>query len=329
MNNIDKFNDNEERISDAVNVARLYYHQGLKTETIAREMHVSRSTISRLLEFAKINGLVDIRVNDPNERPRVLERKFIDQFKIKSVHVVSVPEMAGEAAWLDRVAQFAAVHLNSLFGPEMVLGIAWGTTLTAISKHLLKKETYNSHIIQLNGAGNIRTTGLDYAGEIINRFADNYSARSHLFPVPTYFDQPQTKEWLWKEGSIRHILEIQEKADYLLYSIGAVNAGVPSHVHSAGYLNEKDYRELERLRIAGDIATVFFREDGSFDNVPINDRASGPNLELFQKKHGICVVSGLAKIRGLHGALKGKLMTELIVDEPTARKFAEKYFPEL
>jgi len=41
------------------------------------------------------------------------------------------------------------------------------------------------------------------------------------------------------------------------------------------------------------------------------------------------VVSGLAKIRGLHGALKGKLMTELIVDEPTARKFAEKYFPEL
>ena len=329
MNNIDKFNDNEERISDAVNVARLYYHQGLKTETIAREMHVSRSTISRLLEFAKINGLVDIRVNDPNERPRVLERKFIDQFKIKSVHVVSVPEMAGEAAWLDRVAQFAAVHLNSLFGPEMVLGIAWGTTLTAISKHLLKKETYNSHIIQLNGAGNIRTTGLDYAGEIINRFADNYSARSHLFPVPTYFDQPQTKEWLWKEGSIRHILEIQEKADYLLYSIGAVNAGVPSHVHSAGYLNEKDYRELERSKIAGDIATVFFREDGSFDNVPINYRASGPNLELFQKKHGICVVSGLAKISGLHGALKGKLMTELIVDEPTARKFAEKYFPEL
>jgi len=329
MNNLDKFNDNEERISDAVNVARLYYHQGLKTETIAREMHVSRSTISRLLEYAKVNGLVDIRVNDPNERPRVLERKFIDQFKIKSVHVVSVPEMAGEAAWLDRVAQFAAVHLNSLFGPEMVLGIAWGTTLTAISKHLLKKETYNSHIIQLNGAGNIRTTGLDYAGEIINRFADNYSARSHLFPVPTYFDQPQTKEWLWKEGSIRHILEIQEKADYLLYSIGAVNAGVPSHVHSAGYLNEKDYRELERSKIAGDIATVFFREDGSFDNVPINYRASGPNLELFQKKHGICVVSGLAKISGLHGALKGKLMTELIVDEPTARKFAEKYFPEL
>lgn len=329
MKSPDYFSSNEERISDAVNVARLYYYQGLKTETIAREMHVSRSTVSRLLDFAKSNGLVNIRVNDPNERPQVLEKKFVSQFGIKQAHVVTVPEMAGEVAWLDRVAQYAAIHLNTLFGPKMVLGIAWGTTLTAISKHLLKKTTFNSHVIQLNGAGNTRTTGIDYAGEIIARFAHNYEAQAHLFPVPTYFDHPETKEWLWKEGSIRHILEIQEMSDYLLYSIGAVNAGVPSHVHSAGYLDEKDYRELEKQKIAGDIATVFFREDGSFDNVPINDRASGPNLRIFQQKYGVCVVSGLAKIPGLYAALKGKLMTELIIDEPTARKFAEKYFPDL
>jgi deoxyribonucleoside regulator len=329
MRNSEDFIQDQERISEAVNVARMYYYQGMKTEIIAKEMHVSRSTISRLLDFARLNGLVEIRVIDPNERPQVLERKFLEKFGIKRVHVVSVPELAGESAWLERVAQYTAIHLNTLFGPEMVLGIAWGTTLTAISKHLLKKRTFHSHVIQLNGAGNIRTTGLDYSGEIISRFAYNYSARSHLFPVPTYFDNPETKQWLWKEGSIRHILELQEKADYLLYSIGAVNAGVPSHVHSAGYLNKNDYRELEKLNVAGDIATVFYREDGSFDDIPINQRASGPSLDFFQKKYGICVVSGLAKITGLHGALKGKFLKELIIDEPTARKFAEKYFYEL
>jgi len=328
MVKMDLANIDQERINDAINVARMYYYQGVKTEAIAREMHVSRSTVSRLLDFARINGLVDIRVIDPVEHPKILEKKFLEKHILSRVHVIPVPEMAGEIAWLDQVAQYAAIQLNTLFDSEMTLGIAWGTTLTAISKHLIKKHTYNSHIIQLNGAGNIRTTGLDYAGEIINRFADNFSAQSHLFPVPTYFDNPETKKWLWKEGSINNILEYQEKANILLYSIGAVNAGVPSYVHSAGYLDEKDYNELNRFKIAGDIATVFFKEDGSFESIPINNRASGPNLELFQRKHGVCVVSGLAKIRGLHGALNGNLMKELIIDEPTARSYFEHYFPK-
>jgi len=325
MNICNEFIEEQEKVSDAVKVARMYYYQSMKTEVIAREMNMSRSTVSRLLSFARENGLVDIHVIDPNERPQQLARKFLSHYNIKNVHVVPVPEMAGEASWLDRVAHFTAIHLNTLFDSKMVLGIAWGTTLTAISKHLIKKMTYNSHIIQLNGAGNTRTTGIEYAGEIITRFANNYCAHAHLFPVPTYFDYAETKAQLWKEGSIQHILEMQNMSDLLLYSIGAVNAGVPSYVHSAGYLDKKDYAELEKQKVVGDIATVFFREDGSFDNIPINDRASGPNLDFFRKKHGICVVSGLAKIAGLHGALNGKLLTELIIDEPTARKFTEKY----
>jgi deoxyribonucleoside regulator len=207
----------------------------------------------------------------------------------------------------------------------MILGIAWGTTTSAISRYLLHKTTNNSQIVQLNGAGNTQTTGIDYASEIIMRFAQNYDARAHLFPVPTFFDFAETKNALWKEGSINRLLNLQQKADLLLYSIGAVNAGVPSHVYSGGYLEKNEYAELEKEHIAGDIATVFFREDGTFNGIPINNRASGPGLDLFQQKKGICIVSGLAKVRGLYAALKGKLMRELIVDEPTARRLVDKY----
>ncbi len=136
---------------------------------------------------------------------------------------------------------------------------------------------------------------------------------------------PKQKNALWKEGSIKRLLDLQQKADLLLYSIGAVNAGVPSHVYSGGYLEKSEYVELEREHIAGDIATVFFRENGDFRGIPFNDRASGPGLELFRKKRGICIVSGLAKVKGLHAALKGNLMRELIVDEPTARRLVDTY----
>jgi DNA-binding transcriptional regulator LsrR (DeoR family) len=317
----------KDKLESAIHVARMYYYQNLTTEAIAREMHVSRSTVSRLLSLAKEEGLVDIRIKDPSEHPRQLEKLIADRFNIRQVHVVPVPEIAGEAEWLERAALYAASYLNSIFDSDMILGIAWGTTTSALAKYLQHKTTHNSQIVQLNGAGNTQTTGIDYASEILMRISQNYGARAHLFPVPTFFDYAETKNALWKEGSIKRLLDLQQQADLLLYSIGTVNAGVPSHVYSGGYLEKRDYLELEKQNIAGDIATVFFREDGSFDRIPLNERSSGPGLELFRQKNGICIVSGLAKVRGLHAALKGGLMRELIVDEPTARRLVEKYIP--
>lgn len=315
----------QEKINIAVRVARMYYYQNMKTTAIAKEINFSRSTVSRLLSFAKNEGLVNIQVLDPSEEPQHMEKRILDEFNLKRVHVVPVSEIVGEAEWLDRTAQYAAKHLNTLFNSKMILGIAWGTTLSAISSHLLMKTTHDSQIVQLNGAGNTQTMGIEYASEIIMRFAKNFSARAHLFPVPTFFDYAQTKNLLWKERSIKRLLDLQEKSDLLIYSIGALNAGIPSHVYSGGYLDKKDYSELERLNIVGDIATYFFKDDGSFLDIPINERASGPNLELFKKKYGVCVVSGLAKVRGLCAALKGNLMKELIIDEPTARVLIDNY----
>ncbi|RJQ41300.1 MAG: sugar-binding transcriptional regulator [Anaerolineaceae bacterium] len=302
----------------------MYFYQGMTSAAIAREMDLSRSSVSRLISYAKENGYVDIRILDPIEQPLVLEKEILDHYPVQKVHVVPVPEIVGEAEWLERVAQYTAKCLNTLFDSNMILGVAWGTTLSAISRYLLPKATHNSQIVQLNGAGNTRTMGIEYASEIIMRFAASYQARAHLFPVPTFFDYASTKNALWKERSIQRILQLQEQADLLLFSIGAVNAGVPSHVYAGGYLEERDLDEIKKYRIVGDIATVFFREDGSFENISLNRRTSGPNLNLFRKKHGVCVVSGLAKVKGLHAAMLGGLVKELILDEPTARALTEQ-----
>ena len=317
------------KINNALRAARMYYYQGMTSRAIAREMNLSRSSISRLLQYAREKGYVEIHIIDPIEQPLRLEKDILEHYPLRQVHVVPVSEIAGEAEWLERTAQFAAKYLNTLFDSNMILGIAWGTTLSAISEHLLPKTTHNAQIVQLNGAGNTRTMGIEYASEIIMRFAACYQARAHLFPVPTFFDYASTKNALWKERSIQRILQLQAEADLLLFSIGAVNAGVPSHVYAGGYLEESDLQAIRRSQIVGDIATVFFREDGSFEDIPLNQRASGPNLNLFRDKASICVVSGLAKVRGLHAALKGGFIKELIVDEPTARALIEEYSPAL
>ncbi len=313
-----------QKIANALRVAKMYYYHGMTTDAIAREMAMSRSTISRLLSYAKQEGYVEIRINDPHDQPALLEEKVKSIARLERVHVVPMTSRTSDAERLERVAQYAANYLSSIFASEMVLGVAWGTTTAAISHHLVPKTTHQSQIIQLNGAGNLESSGIEYASEIIMRFANNFHAGYHLFPVPAFFDKAQTRRAMWQETSIKKLLDIQNQADLLLFSIGAVDSGIPSHLHTEGYLRPDDYEDLKRWGVAGDIATTFFREDGMDDGVLINQRSSGPSLSLIRRKRGICVIAGQEKLKGLRAATRGELLRELIIDEPSARVYVER-----
>ena len=231
-----------------------------------------------------------------------------------------MPLNSTEDEWLKSVAAYAARHINSLIHSEMVVGLAWGTTIDTISHHLTPKRCVHVDIVQLNGSGNVYGMSNFYIGDIYTRFALNYGGRAHLFPVPAFFDHRESKQAMLRERSVQRIRELASRADLLVYSIGSPDARIPSYVHAGGFLEPNDTAELEREGVVGDIATVFFRFDGSYDNIPLNARASGPELSLFKRaKHALCIVSGLAKAVGVRAALRGGLISELIVDEPTAR----------
>ena len=310
----------DELNSLAVKVARLYYYQCLTTEHIARELGLSRPKVSRLLSHARQAGLIEIRVHDPESQPQELERAIQDRFHLSGVKVVTVPSNSNEDEWLKSVATFSAKHLNSLIQSEMVVGLAWGTTLDAISRHLTPKRCLHVDIVQLNGSGNVYSINNFYISDIYTRFALNYGGRAHLFPVPAFFDHRESKQAMWRERSVQRVIELGAKADLLVYSVGAANSRIPSYVHAGGFLEDRDVQDLNREGVVGDIATVFFRYDGTYDYISLNSRASGPDLSLFKHcKHALCIASGVDKAVGLHAALRGGLMSELIVDEPTAR----------
>ncbi|WP_455381344.1 sugar-binding transcriptional regulator [Salinispira pacifica] len=312
-------------LRDALTVAKLYYYNGLNTEAIAREMSFSRPKVSRLLGLAREQGLVEIRVRDQNSHLAPISQKILDSFGLREVHVVPVPAELGEVVWLQRVAQYAASHLNATLEPGQTVGIAWGTTLSEVSAHLVPKRIEDLTIVQLNGSGNTYVYDNSYAAKILNAFAVNYDARMFLFPVPTFFDFPQTREAMWRERSIRRIVSLQQQADLFLFSIGAVSSGVASYVYSGGYLEQQDLAELEQEQVVGDIATVFFRADGSTDRISLNRRASGPPLELFRKiPKTLCIVSGRAKVNGLLAALRAGYISDLVIDEPTARLLVQR-----
>lgn len=308
-----------DRTRDALTAAHLYYMQDLTMEAIAHELHTSRSSVSRLLSHARASGLVDIQIRSPLDAPSRLEKDIRDRYQV-TAHVVPVPDHASDVDRLERVALSGARILGQFFDSNMTMGIAWGSTMSAISRHITPKQTHNSQILQLNGAGNMRTTGLGYASEILGRFGAAFGAHVQQFPVPAFFDDPATKRALWRERGVSRLIEMQAGMDVALFGLGSPFSEVPSHVYAGGYLDPDDFESLSRSGVVGDVATVFFRADGSTDGIALNERGTGPSLAVLRRTpRRICVVSGSSKLPSLRGALSADLITDLFVDEGTAR----------
>ena len=176
----------------------------------------------------------------------------------------------------------------------------------------------------MNGAGNTLTNGIDYASEILQRFSEALSATGQQFPVPAFFDNPETKTALWSERSTRRTLDLLKKMDVAVFGLGSPFAEVPSHVYIGGYLDRSDYASLSRDKVVGDIATVFYRLDGSWKDVELNARATGPDFyRLRRVSRRVCVVSGSQKLPSLRGALATGLITDLILDTGLAGLLVE------
>ncbi|WP_258137250.1 sugar-binding transcriptional regulator [Arthrobacter sp. MYb229] len=306
------------KAKDALRAAQLYYLQDIKMEVIARELGVSRSTVSRLLAHAKRTGMVSVKINPSANMSALLGNQLTEQYGI-SVHLVPTDGSMDDTELLQRVSAHAAYLLGTMVSSSMTVGVAWGQTMQAVSAALNSHPTHDSVVVQLNGAANPVSSGVRYASEILTRFGQAFTARTEQFPVPAFFDKASTREAMWQETSVRRVLNIQEEMNLAVFSLGAADSKLASQVYRGGYLSEAETKQLREKGVVGDVATVFFDKHGNDAEIEINARATGPTLAaLRQVPRRFCVVAGRGKINAVRGALNGGLITELVIDEGTA-----------
>ncbi len=255
--------------------ATSYYVQNETMAVIARRLGVSRSTVSRMLAAARESGLVEITVHNDHRSYNAIHHALNEEYGVVA-HLVPVRDTATPLARLDAVARVAGHLVSRLLHDGAALGMAWGTTISAVADRLPARQLSGVHVVQLNGAANITTSGIDYTSDILGQAARAYDATAHYFPVPAFFDFPETKAALWRERTVQRVLELHEALDVAVFSVGAFQGELPSHVYSDAYLTRADVTELIRERVVGDVCTVFLREDGTYADIAINARASGP-----------------------------------------------------
>ena len=300
----------------------MYYLQGHTMDTIARTLDISRSSVSRLLTYARETGLVRISLAASPSLKGTLAGQISELFDVQ-VSVVPTYEAASEVDRLHNVALAAADLLMGMLRPGAVLGIAWGNTTAEITRCMPSIYVPGSTVVQLNGAATATESGMPYADAIIARAARAIGATMVNFPVPAFFDYVETKRQLWREQSIQTVLRTIDRCTVALFGVGSMSSRLPSHVYAGGFLDPDEIAAVQKDGVVGDVCTVLIREDGSTD-MALNERASGPKPEVLRAiPRRLCVVSGASKALPLLGALRTGVATDLVLDDRAARELLE------
>lgn len=308
-----------DRYDDMYEAASRYYIQGETMESIARQLGLSRSTISRLLKQARGSGLVRISLAHHNGSRSPLAVALTRAFGVR-VHLVGVRDGASDGRRLDQVARVAGRLLSEAVEDHQVIGVAWGVTTSQVVRHLMPRPLAGATVVQMNGGTNQWSSGIPYVGEILTTVGDAFNSRVVYFPVPAFFDYASTKRAMWRERSVQNVITLLHRMDVAVFGVGCINAQVPSHVYSSGYLDDDEVRRLAADGVVGDVSTVLLREDGSWTDIDFNARATGLTpSELAQVTRRFCVVADPSRAGAVVGALRAGTTTDLVIDEGTAR----------
>ena len=175
-----------------VAAARLYYLEGKSQGEVAKELDVSRSSVSRILAAARERGIVEIRIHPEGSLSRRddLERELVKRFGLADAVVVARPMGRNP---VDVVAEMSARIFENRLASLSSIGLSWGTTVARFVEHVLIEPIYPQlHIYPLVGGMPTMDTG-PAGNDSLEKLARKAgarirSARGFVFGVPRKLD---------------------------------------------------------------------------------------------------------------------------------------------
>lgn len=306
-------------------IAKAYYEDGLTQDQIGKRFGVSRIKVSRLLQQARQNRVVQITITPPMDSFGDLERELEAAYGLDEVLVVAANSSAQHEV-APRLGVATAGYLARCLGDQQVLDLSWGSTLLAVIEALAPQSLPDLRVVQMLG-GLGRAESETYGADLTMRMAQTLGARMRLLPSPGIVSSKLVRDALLEDANIAETLALAARADLALVGIGSPQPG--SVILEAGILKESDLAELRAQGAVGDIALRFFDENGCAIDHPINDRIIGLDLtQIKQIPRVIGVAGGDGKYEVIRGAVRGRLIDVLITDEFTATRLLREKTPD-
>lgn len=299
-------------------VASMYYQEELTQAEIARKIHTSRSTVSRLLDEARLTGIVEISINYPWRRSWQLEQALCQAFGLHEAIVLDAQGLP-YSAMLEGLGRLAASYLEGILFDGAILGISWGTALHSTVQALHTDRRLSLTVVQMIGAvgtGDPRIDGPDLARLLASAFGGEY----RYLHAPVLVDDPQMRQSLLHEPAIRETLALAQRANVALVGMGTLVPQLSSMLR-AGYVDLDGLSQLRLCGAVGDICGWQCDAAGRVLDVEMNRRVVG--IELTALREIDCVIGvagGEAKAEIILSGLRGKHLDVIVTDDAAARQ---------
>ncbi|TYC06799.1 MAG: sugar-binding transcriptional regulator [Kosmotoga sp.] len=302
-----------------VRICKLYYLENYTQSQIAKVVGISRSQVSRLLNEARRQGLVEIKIHENIISTSELEKLVKKKFNL--VNVIIAESISGN--YLNDISNVASDFLANYIEDGMIIGISWGRTLArTIDGIITSKRLRNTLFLPLlGGVGQMKYEF--QMNTLVEKISNAFNASSFYLHAPAFFEDQKALEIMLKDGSIQIVTELWEKLDMAIVGIGEPislsNAFKP--VFSPDFLSM-----LLKQSAVGDIAARFFTEEGKpCDLGKYSKHILGITLEQLKNvPQVIGIAGGNEKISAIRAAIKGKFINSLVTDILTARELVKE-----
>ena len=308
----------EDELETMVRVARLYYEQDLNQAQIARQLNTSRSTVSRLLQRAREEGIVQIMIGYPWERCLSLEEQLGSRFDLNAVRVLRGIGRSVEDV-IDGIGLLAARYLDHVLKDGMVVGVSYGRSLASMISHLQPTHKVNMTVVQIIGALGSSNPFLEGPDQV-RELASQYGADYRYLYAPLIVEDRRMRDLLVQEPAVQQILALGRRSDVVIIGIGSLVDSDSGGIW-IGYLSEREQAWLRNIGAVGHMSAQFFDAQGELLDVDINQRVIGIGLEALNAVPEVIAIAGSKeKGRSILGALRGGYIDTLITDEQAGRE---------
>lgn len=302
-------------------VGELYYLEGMSQSDISRIVGVTRSMVSRMLGEARTKGLVEIYVHRPVSRDGETEEALLKKFPLQRADVL-LQLTDEDPRYLTRLGALAAKSLSEVLCPGCLMGVVWGTSVSATIDALQCLENVKGlgvSVVQLVGALGSRTR--EYNGfELVRRSAKYLGGEGYYLSAPFFLNSLETVKALMENNSISETFRKARQCNVALCGIGSPQPEYASF-YQAGDMSLDELNQLIAGGAVGGICGLHFNLDGEIVGKDFSKRSVTIGVDDLMKisvRYG--VAGGSAKVDPIIGALRGGFVTHLVTDSLTARQ---------
>ena len=314
-----KIIDNERII---IKVCDMYFNGMKKQSEIAKELNISRPTVSRMIDIAKEKGIVKILISDLSGRNYFsLERKLEEKFNLKEVIIVDTKEDDKEQK--DEMGKATANFLERIVKEGSIVGVSMGTTISCIAKHISGYYSYRKlqFIPMIGGVGQVATEL--HSNSIVESLAKSFGAKYQFLHIPAMVSSKHIKEELMKDDYIKNIFDKVNKMNIALLGIGSISED--STVIHTGYFESNQYEELKNSGAVSDICMNILDANGDPSKFDINNNIISVDINrLKMTEYSIGIAGGSKKEDAILSVIRGGFINVLVTDVNCAKQLLER-----